>query len=214
MSRAHALRLALWLAGVALALFAVVRVSQALQSSVLAKLMETHASLVDWVVWAALALYTALIALPFVPGAEVGMALLSTFGAKIAVAVYLATVVGLLIGYTVGWLVPVHRTAGLMRLLCLARAADWLDGIAELPRDEIAARFTQALPPAARKLVGWRYLALVLLINLPGNSLLGGGGGIALAAGLSRLFSPPGFLLAVLVAVLPVPLMVLLMAGH
>jgi hypothetical protein len=51
-----------------------------------------------------------------------------------------------------------------------------------------------------------RYLALAIAINLPGNILLGGGGGLALMAGISRLFSAPGFLATIAIAVSPVPL--------
>ena len=47
---------------------------------------------------------------------------------------------------------------------------------------------------------------------MPGNVLIGGGGGIAMVAGLSRLYSLAGFLLAVGVAVAPVPLAVTLAA--
>jgi hypothetical protein len=43
-------------------------------------------------------------------------------------------------------------------------------------------------------------------INLPGNIVIGGGGGIALMAGLSRLFSPSGFVVTVAIATLPIPL--------
>jgi hypothetical protein len=55
-----------------------------------------------------------------------------------------------------------------------------------------------------------RYLALAIALNLPGNFLLGGGGGIALLAGVSRLYAVPGFLATVTCAVAPVPLAVLM----
>ena len=54
-----------------------------------------------------------------------------------------------------------------------------------------------------------RHLMLALSFNLPGNTLLGGDGGIALAAGLSRLYSTTGFLATVMIAVAPVPLLFL-----
>ena len=49
----------------------------------------------------------------------------------------------------------------------------------------------------------------VALFNMPGNSVLGGGGGIALMSGISRVLCPVRFFLTVLVAVSPVPLFVL-----
>jgi len=213
MTPRHRLRVGLWLAATTATVLVVFKISQMVQSSVLMELMDRHPSIVDTIVFAALALQACLMAIPFVPAAEIGMALLSTFGAAIAVEVYLATVIGLLGGFCVGRLIPVPATAGLLRFLCLTRAADWLDSIAALPPDQIAPHLVDQLEPGlAQKLLPWRYLALVLLINTPGNFVIGGGGGIALAAGMSRLFNPFGYLVSVLVAVLPVPLSIILMS--
>ena len=57
-------------------------------------------------------------------------------------------------------------------------------------------------------LLQYRYLALAVLLNVPGNFVIGGGGGIALMAGISRLYSLPGILIAVAIAVAPIPLAV------
>jgi len=215
MTGRQALRIALWLGSVALAVFVIIRISSALNSTIIERIMETHASLVGAIVFAALGLYTVLIAIPFVPGAEVGMALLSTFGAAIAVEVYLATVLGLLIGYWAGRLIPVQVTARALNGVGLTRAGRWLDSIAELPPEEIAHHILDRVRPGVTgRLMAWRYVALIVLINMPGNIVFGGGGGIALAAGLSRLFSPLWFLVAVLIAVVPVPLGVLLMGSE
>ena len=54
---------------------------------------------------------------------------------------------------------------------------------------------------------------LGLALNLPGNTLVGGGGGIAMVAGLSGLVSPLGFLVTVAVAVAPIPLLFLVLGG-
>ncbi|MBL4615404.1 MAG: hypothetical protein JKY27_11110 [Magnetovibrio sp.] len=51
-----------------------------------------------------------------------------------------------------------------------------------------------------------RYLAVVVALNVPGNALIGGGGGICMAAGISGLFSWPRFLISIAIAVSPVPL--------
>lgn len=56
----------------------------------------------------------------------------------------------------------------------------------------------------------YRYVALALLINTPGNAMVGGGGGLSFAAGLSDVFTLPKFLLTISIAVLPVPLAVFL----
>jgi hypothetical protein len=50
---------------------------------------------------------------------------------------------------------------------------------------------------------------LAIVLNLPGNIVIGGGGGIALMAGASRLYSVPGFLVTIVLAVAPVPLAIL-----
>jgi len=57
-----------------------------------------------------------------------------------------------------------------------------------------------------------RYLVLAVLFNLPGNAIIGDGGGIALIAGMSRLFPFPKYVLLVCVAITPVPLLFLLRA--
>ena len=53
-------------------------------------------------------------------------------------------------------------------------------------------------------------LAIAILVNLPGNYILGGGGGIAIACGTRRRISWKGFLVTIILAVSPVPLLVYL----
>ena len=57
-------------------------------------------------------------------------------------------------------------------------------------------------------LIRFRLIALAVLLNVPGNALLGGGGGIGMVAGMSRLYGVPGYLFTVCVATAPVPLLV------
>jgi len=54
-----------------------------------------------------------------------------------------------------------------------------------------------------------RHLTLAVCLNIPGNSALGGGGGLALLCGLSRQFGWRSFLLTVAIATSPVPILVL-----
>jgi hypothetical protein len=56
-----------------------------------------------------------------------------------------------------------------------------------------------------------RYLAIAIALNLPGNALIGGGGGIGLISGMSRLYPFPRYILLVSLAITPLPL--LLLAG-
>ena len=58
-------------------------------------------------------------------------------------------------------------------------------------------------------LLNHRYLTLAACLNLPGNSALGGGGGIAFLCGLSGQFHWRRFILTVILATAPIPLLVL-----
>jgi hypothetical protein len=60
-------------------------------------------------------------------------------------------------------------------------------------------------------LVKHRYLMIAIALNLPGNALIGGGGGIGLISGMSRLYPFPKYILLVSLAIMPLPL--LLLAG-
>ena len=50
----------------------------------------------------------------------------------------------------------------------------------------------------------------MLAINLPGNMVLGGGGGLAMMAGMSKIFSVGRYLLLVAVAISPLPIILLI----
>ncbi len=146
-------------------------------------------------------------AVPFVPGAEIGFGLLMVFGAKIAFLVYVGMVAALLLSFMVGRFVPAERVAAAFDYLGLARAHDLVLQLA--PMDAAARlQFLSARAPSRwlPVLLRYRYLALILLFNIPGNSVIGGGGGIAFTAGLCGLYSIPGYVIAVLIAVAPVPL--------
>ena len=44
----------------------------------------------------------------------------------------------------------------------------------------------------------------------PDNFVIGGGGGISLIAGVSKLYSAPGFLMTMAIAVAPIPMAILI----
>ncbi len=145
--------------------------------------------------------------IPFVPGAEIGFALLVLFGGKVALLVYTSMVSALLLAYAIGILVPLDRLASLFRWAGLRKAYSLTETLADTPPSLRAELLLSHSPRMfARFLLKYRDALLVVLFNLPGNSVLGGGGGIAFTAGVSGLFRFPGFLSAVLVAVAPVPL--------
>jgi hypothetical protein len=159
----------------------------------------------------ATAVYVVASALPFVPGAEVGAALMIAFGVQIVFLVYVAMVGALLIAFLAGRFVPASALAAVFGFLGLRRARALVEYLDELPSGQrLPFLITRAPARIVPTLLRHRYAAIVLLFNIPGNTLIGGGGGIALLAGMSRLFAPLGFAISVAVAVAPIPLLVLL----
>ena len=159
----------------------------------------------------ATAVYILVSAAPFVPGAEIGLGLMALLGSGIVPLVYLSTVLALSLAYLIGRLIPVSVTAAGFGMLGLRRARDLVLQLAPLDND---ARLKLLTASAPRRIVPFllrhRYVMLALAFNLPGNTLLGGGGGIALAAGMSGLYKPVAYLATVVLAVAPVPLLFLI----
>ncbi len=157
------------------------------------------------------ATYAVLLAIPFVPGAEIGIALMAMLGPQIAFLVYLCTLAGLSLSYLLGRLVPLSTLARLAEECRLERTSRLLIEIGPLDKKQRMALLIERSPKRfVPTLMRYRYLALAVALNVPGNYLIGGGGGIALFAGVTRLYSIPGFLLTIIVAVAPVPLAVMI----
>ena len=156
--------------------------------------------------------YAIILAIPFIPGVEIGIAILMLEGASAAPMVYAATVGGMMLAFCIGQYAPLSRLIRVCHDLRLFRLADFLERIRLTPRkdrlDTMHDRLPRWLVPI---LCNYRYVTLGIAINLPGNIALGGGGGIMMAGGLSRLFQTRCIILTVLVATLPVPLSVWLM---
>ncbi|MCC4118143.1 hypothetical protein LLG90_22575 [Aromatoleum toluclasticum] len=152
--------------------------------------------------------YILALALPFVPGVEIGLMIIMLFGAAGAVAAWAATIAGLGLAFWAGRLIPPGSVVRLLDRLGVA--------IPDVPLDaamrRVVAGETSGRPRWVRvlaRLLAHRYLTLGFALNLPGNSVLGGGGGIALLCGASRQFEWHWFVLTVAVATAPVPLLVL-----
>ncbi len=156
--------------------------------------------------------YAVLIAVPFVPGVEVGLALIAMLGPGIVFLVYLCTVTGLCIAFAVGRLASLSWLAELLEGVNLIRGSALVRTIEPMAQEE---RLTFLLSNAPNRLVPFllrhRYVALAVIVNVPGNIVIGGGGGISLMAGASRLYSITGFLVTILLAVTPVPIAVLIL---
>lgn len=153
--------------------------------------------------------YALLIAVPFVPGVELGLSLMVAEGPRIVPGVYLATVLGLSLAYAAGEWIPYRRLHRLLSDLRLDGAGRLLAAVAPLDRQARLDLLADRAPTWLRPMVvRYRHVLIAALINLPGSAVIGGGGGIMFAAGLSRLFRPLPMLLTVALAVAPVPLAV------
>jgi hypothetical protein len=159
----------------------------------------------------AIGIYTCLMMLPFVPGAEIGLGLIAALGPKIAPLIYGCTVLALCLAFLIGRLIPEKTIIAGFELFHLNRAASLLRSMVDLDfeaRKEFL--LSQSASPLLPLALRFRFIALMILLNVPGNSVLGGGGGISMVAGYSRLFRFPSFLVAVAIAVAPIPLFLFL----
>jgi hypothetical protein len=154
--------------------------------------------------------YVGLLALPFVPGAEIGIAMLAAFGPGIAPLIYVATVASMMLAYMIGRFLPISALERFLNLLHMQRAAALVARAAPLSGDERLAMLLDGQSKRAVRVgLRYRYIALAIAVNTPGNSIIGGGGGIMMIAGLSGIFSPLLAFLTIAIAVSPVPLAVL-----
>lgn len=154
--------------------------------------------------------YIGLLALPFVPGAEIGLAMLAAFGPAIAPLIYVCTVASMTLAYAVGRFLPIGALERILSLLRMRRAAALVARAAPLSQEERLAMLLEGQTSSSLSIMlRYRYVALALAVNTPGNSVIGGGGGIMIMAGLSGIFSPLSTFLTVAVAVSPIPLAVM-----
>lgn len=163
------------------------------------------------IVAVALIVFVITSAMPFIPGAEIGFGLMVLFGGKVALLVYGAMISALTLSYLIGALVPAEWIVRFFRYLGFNRATRLAEELAARERHmRIDYLMANAPPRWVPMLLRHRYLAMIVLLNVPGNSLVGGGGGLALAAGMSGLFRFHRFFLTLLIAVAPVPLFFLM----
>ena len=174
------------------------------------QLWPEHEQFIMAALWFSVGVYILWMAMPFVPGIELGLALMVMLGPQGVVLVYLCTLLSLSLSFAIGRLIPLKALARFLRWLHLRKARDFMLELEPLnPQD----RFDVLLKTAPSKflpfLLQHRYLMIAFILNLPGNALIGGGGGIGLIAGMSRLYSFPRYLLLISVAITPLPLLFL-----
>ncbi|MGH1487381.1 MAG: hypothetical protein ACRBCI_14295 [Cellvibrionaceae bacterium] len=133
-----------------------------------------------------LLVYAVLLALPYFPSVEIGFAIMVVFGKQGVAFAYVATLIGFLLAFLVGKLI---------------QNFDLKDhGLYRVCKSDITAKLAGKSP----------FFALVMLINLPGNIVLGGGGGIALNYGMTKQLNILMFTLAIAIGVAPLPLLMVL----
>jgi len=157
-------------------------------------------------------IYAICMILPFMPAIELGLILLVMLDIQGILMLYLVTVFSLSISYTIGSLVPGQVLKRLFQYLHFYKAADLLCARGECNEKQQINRFLEHAPKRLIPfLLRHRYCVFGVAVNTPGNMLLGGAGGIAMMSGVSRLFNFRTFVLAVMISVLPLPVIVILM---
>jgi len=160
---------------------------------------------------ASAAMLALLLGVPFVPSVEMGLLMMAVFGPHGAVAAWLATIAGLSVAYAAGRYMPAGAVSRWLARQGLVTPADGEPAAGPVLESLIGrSRLGRAGGRLGAFLLRHRYLLFAVLINLPGNSVLGGGGGIALVSGFMRLYRWPWFVLTTALAALPIPLLVFL----
>ena len=176
------------------------------------QLWPEHEHLMITVLWFAIVVYVLWMAIPFVPGIELGLALMIMLGTRGIVLVYLCTLLSLSLSFIIGRLIPLHGFARFLGWLHLHKVQDLVLQLEPLNSEE---KLNFLLRSAPSKVIPFllkhRYLTIAIALNLPGNALIGGGGGIGLITGMSRLYPFPKYILLVSLAITPLP--ILLLAG-
>lgn len=175
------------------------------------QIFPRHEPFLHAAVMATIAIYILLMATPFMPGIEVGMAVMMLLGPKSAILVYLCTLVALSISYLIGRYLSLHLVQRFLQWLYLEKASELVNQLGTLKRQERLELLNKKAPTKiAPLLLNHLYLTVAVALNLPGNALIGGGGGIGLVVGMSGVVPFYKYIATVAIAVLPVPLMIYL----
>jgi hypothetical protein len=174
------------------------------------QLWPEHENLMVTAFWFCVAVYVLWMAIPFVPGIELGLALMVMLGARGVVLVYLCTLLSLSLSFAVGRLIPLKVFSRFLGWLHLQKAQNLVLELEPLNSEE---KLDFLLRTAPSKIIPYllrhRYLMIAVALNLPGNVIIGGGGGIGLIAAMSNLCPFPKYLLFVSLAITPLPILFL-----
>ena len=114
--------------------------------------------------------YGLLLMLPFVPALELGLLLMSIYGADGIIGAYVATVSALMLSFLIGGQFRKNRGASNESWIVVGKLAPIRYLLVKMLYKKVSHR---------------PYMSLALLLNMPGNVVLGGAGGIAMMAGAS-----------------------------
>lgn len=175
------------------------------------QLYPRHEPVLHLLILGSFGLYILLMTLPFMPGMEIGLALMLFLGSKGVLLVYICTLIALSLSFLIGRKISLQVFAKLLDWLCLKKTRDLVLNMETLSLNE-RVTFLQKKVPAkiAPYLLKHRYLTIAVLLNLPGNAVIGGGGGIGLMAGMSGIITYPRYLLFIAVAISLIPITIIL----
>ena len=174
------------------------------------QLWPEHENIMITVFWFSVVVYVLWMAIPFVPGIELGLALMVLLGPMGVALVYLCTLVSLSLSFAIGRLIPLKAFSRFLGWLHLQKAQNLVLQLEPLNSEEKLDFLLSAAPSKVIPyLLKHRYLMIAVSLNLPGNVLIGGGGGIGLIAGMSGLCPFPKYLLFVSLAITPLPILFL-----
>jgi hypothetical protein len=160
-------------------------------------------------------LYILLMTLPFMPGIEIGLTLMLFLGSKGVILVYCCTLIALSISFLIGQRIPLQKFVKFLGWLHLKKVRDLILEMEPLPPGErIAILHKKAPARIVPHLLKHRYLTIALLLNLPCNAVIGGGGGIGMIVGMSGLITYTRYLLTIAVSISPVPIAIFLKGSN
>jgi hypothetical protein len=158
-------------------------------------------------------IYVLWMAMPFMPGIELGISLMAMLGAKGVILVYICTLLSLSLSFVIGRLIPIKAFSSFLGWLHLSRAKDLTRQLEHLNSGEKIEFLLKNVPSRILPhVLKHRYLLIAVSLNLPGNALIGGGGGISIIAGTSGLYSFPKYIMLISIAITPIP--ILFLAGQ
>lgn len=162
-------------------------------NEVLEQLM--HSSTLPMWAWLVItcSLYAMVLMIPFAPGLELGLLIMAMFGIPGIIGAWTATVIGLCMAFIVGQLTRDSRLISAVKRKFLSHEGK-----------------SKAIRWIRKRLAQFPYVSLALLLNVPGNMVIGGGGGIALSAGALGNLSLSRFFITVVMACGVVPMMLII----